>query len=115
MPAVRDGATIRMDDQPIKATFFGEGRWLTDFITPDELEVKKLYKDITKGIPDRKSRAISLQKYVGGRIRYEPYVSASLTVEGHTSKNEDAWLSPSITKLVGVGNCANKSFLLASS
>jgi len=114
MPTVRDGATIRMDDQPISATFFGEGRWLTDFITPDELEVKKLHKDITKGISDRRSRVIALQRYVGGRIRYEPFVSATLTVEGKTSKNRDAWLAPSITKLVGVGNCANKSFLLTS-
>ncbi len=114
MPKASDMAIIPMDNQPISASFFGEGDWLTEFITPNSLEVQKLYKDLTRGIGDQRSRVTALHQFVGGAIKYVPYVHASMTVEGITSRNSDAWLHPAITRRVGIGNCANKAFLLTS-
>jgi len=114
MPHANDRAIIPMDNQPISASFFGEGSWLTEFVTPNSLEVQKLYKDLTRGIGIRRSRVEILHQFVGGAIKYVPYVHASMTVEGRISDNRDAWLHPAITRRVGVGNCANKSFLLVS-
>jgi len=114
MPKASDGAIIPMDNQPINASFFGEGDWLTEFVTPESLEVQKLYKDLTRGISVRRSRVEALHQFVGAAIKYVPYIHASMTVEGMTSDNRDAWLRPSVTHRVGIGNCANKSFLLAS-
>ena len=41
-----------IDNQPILATFFDEGRWLTDFVTPDALEVQALHKNLTENVTD---------------------------------------------------------------
>lgn len=105
---------IRVDDQPISATFFGEGRWLTDFITPDTLEIEKLYKDITKGISNRVDRLVALRDWVANEVRYVPFVKGKLWIEGKSSVQSDLWNSPAVTALVKVGNCANMSFLLTS-
>ena len=103
-----------MDDQPISATFFNEGRWLTEFITPEALEIQKLFKDLTKGITDRLNRVRILHRWVANEIKYKPFIKAKMTIEGRSSVNPDVWLRPSITRMVKVGNCANKSFLMAS-
>jgi len=105
---------VQVDDQPISATFFSEGRWLTDFITPDTLEIKKLYQDITKGISDQGERLAALRSWVANKIRYVPFVKGKLWIEGRSSVQTDLWNSPAITALVKVGNCANMSFLLTS-
>lgn len=105
---------ISIDDQPISATFFNEGKWLTEFVTPDSMEIQELYKELTRGISDRINRAIALHKWVSQEIRYKPFIKAVLRVDNKTSVNLDTWLDPSITRRVKVGNCANKSFLLAS-
>lgn len=114
MPTARNGQILPMDNQPIQATFFGEGRWLTSFVTPSTLEVKNLYQGLTRGIANPKNRIVALHQYVGNQIKYKPFVSATLNVEGKVSHNKDVWLDPSMTIKVGVGNCANKAFLLAS-
>lgn len=105
---------ISMDDQPISATFFGEGKWLTEFVTPNAMEIQELYKNVTNGISSQVNRVRALHRWVSGEVRYKPFIKARLWVEGKSSVNRDAWLRPSLTKRIKVGNCANKSFLLAS-
>jgi len=105
---------ITMDDQPIAATFFNEGKWLTEFITPDALEVKKLYREITEGIEGAENKARVCHQWVANNIKYRQFITGKLWVEGKASVQRDLWNSPSITRRVGVGNCANKAFLLTS-
>ncbi len=105
---------ITMDDQPISATFFREGRWLTEWVTPDAMEVQELYRQLTKDYPDRVDRIKAIHDWVSREIKYKPYIKATLWVEGKSSSSSDAWLPPSLTRRIGIGNCANTSFLLAS-
>lgn len=105
---------IAIDDQPISATFFDEGKWLSEFITPDALEVKKLYKELTDGVISIENKISVCHGWVANQIRYRQFVAGKLIIEGHVSGQNDLWNSPSITRRVGVGNCANKSFLLTS-
>ena len=105
---------VSIDDQPISATFFHEGRWLTEFVTPDAMEIKELYGQIAKGLPSRAARIEAIHEWVSSEVKYKPFIKARLWVEGKSSTNPDVWLSPSLTKQVKIGNCANKSFLLAS-
>ena len=105
---------IAIDDQPISATFFGEGRWLTDFITPNAIDIKELYKDLTQGITSLEGRIAALHNYVASQIRYTKFVKGKLWVEGKSSFQDDLWNLPSITARVKVGNCANKAFLMTS-
>ncbi|HDZ50132.1 MAG TPA: hypothetical protein ENH69_02800 [Candidatus Aerophobetes bacterium] len=105
---------ITMDNQPISATFFKEGRWLTEFVTPDAMEIQELYRELTKDYPDRVARIRVIHEWVSREIKYKPYIKARLWVEGQSSSNADVWLPPSITRRIKVGNCANTSFLLAS-
>lgn len=108
------GEIIMMDDQPISATFFDEGRWLTEFITPNAMEIKQLHQKLTRGITDRTNRLRTIHRWVSNEVKYVPFVRARLTVAGKTSANSDAWLQPSLTGRIKVGNCANKSFLMTS-
>ena len=103
-----------IDDQPISATHFGEGKWLTEFITPNNMEVMTLYESLTKGLATLDQKIAACQKWVSEEVRYVEFVRSELKIEGKTSVNTDTWLSPSIIKNIKVGNCANKSFLLAS-
>ena len=105
---------IAMDDQPISATFFGEGKWLTDFITPNALEVEELHDSITNGISDIEEKIAACWSWVANNVKYKQVIRGKLTIEGKTSYQNDLWNPPSTTARVGVGNCANKSFLLAS-
>ena len=105
---------IEIDDQPIVSTFFGEGKWLTDFITPDALEVQELHQKLTQGIDDLEDRLIACWDFVADRVRYVKFVKAKLWVNGHSSVQTDYWQAPSLTIQTKVGNCAVKSFLLAS-
>lgn len=106
--------TIAIDDQPISATFFGEGRWLTDFITPNALDIKELYKDLTQGITSLDEKIAAMHNYVASQIRYTRFVKGKLWVEGKSSVQDDLWNLPSITARVKVANCSNKAFLLCS-
>ena len=103
-----------VNDQPISATFFGEGKYLTHFITPDDLEVQKLHEEITQGISDPEERLIALRDWVASEIKYTRFVKGKIWVNGHTSTQQDYWVPPSMTAKVKVGNCATKSFLLTS-
>jgi len=106
--------TIAIDDQPISATFFGEGRWLTDFVTPNALDIKELYKDLIQGITSLEDRIAALHNYVASQIKYTRFVKGKLWVEGKSSVQDDLWNLPSITARVKIANCANKAFLLCS-
>lgn len=106
--------TIPIDNQPISATFFGEGRWLTDFVTPHAIDVKELYKGLTESIDTVEEKVDAAHKWVASKIKYKRFVQGKLSIEGRTSTQEDLWNMPAVTARVGVGNCANKAFLLAS-
>ena len=105
---------IAIDDQPISATFFGEGRWLTDFITPNSIDIEGIYKDLTQGVPSLEDRIAVLHNFVAANIRYTKFVKGRLWIAGKSSVQDDLWNSPSITARVKVGNCANKAFLMTS-
>jgi len=103
-----------IDNQPISSTFFGEGRWLTDFITPSALEVKELHKEITQGIDDLEGRMLACWEWVANRVKYVRFVKGKIWIEGHVSVQDDYWQTPSQLIRTRVGNCSNKAFLLAS-
>jgi len=103
-----------IDDQPISATFFGEGRWLTDFVTPNAIDIKELHRDLTQGITSLEDKIAALHNYVASQIRYTRFVKGRLWVEGKSSIQDDLWNLPSITARVKVANCANKAFLMTS-
>jgi hypothetical protein len=105
---------ISIDDQPISATWFGESRWLTEFITPDAMEIKELFNQLCGDTPDKASCVRACHNWVATQIQYKPFIKARLWVEGRSYTNPDTWLRPSLTRCVGVGNCANKAFLLTS-
>jgi len=105
---------IAIDDQPIDATFFGEARRLTDFITPDALEVKSLYQEITEGIDNSIDKITACWKWVASRVKYVKFVRGKLSINGKTSVQNDLWTLPETTIRTRVGNCAVKSFLLTS-
>lgn len=105
---------VIIDDQPIAATFFGEGKWLTDFVTPDALEVQKLHRDLTQGITDLQEKLSTLHQWVGDEVKYVRFVRAKIWVNGKSSVQDDLWNLPSVTARVKIGNCSNKAFLLAS-
>lgn len=105
---------IAIDDQPIAATFFGEGKWLTDFITPDASDVQTLYKELTKGIDNTVDRIAACWKWVASRVKYVEFVRGRIWINGKTSVQNDLWTLPETTIQTKVGNCAVKSFLLTS-
>jgi hypothetical protein len=105
---------ISIDDQPIAASFFGEGRWLTDFITPDASDIQELFNELTEGIADPTDRIIACWKWVASKVRYVPFVRGKININGKVSVQDDFWASPSMTLHMRLGNCATKSFLLTS-
>ncbi len=105
---------IAIDDQPISATFFGEGRWLTDFITPNAIDIKELHKNLTQEATSLEDKIAILHNWVASEVRYTRFVKGRLSVEGKSSVQDDLWNMPSITARVKVGNCANKAFLMTS-
>lgn len=105
---------IPIDDQPIDAAFFGEMRWLTEFITPASADVQALYEKITEGIDNRIDRIIACWKYVTTRIKYVKFVRGRIWISGKSAAQGDLWTLPDMTIQTRVGNCAVKSFLLTS-
>ena len=104
---------IQIDDQPIASTFFGEGKWLTDFITPNALEVQELHKRLTSDLEEQEDRLLACWEWVGS-LKYKKFVTGKLWIEGKVSVQQDLWNTPRLTSRVEVGNCINKSFLLTS-
>lgn len=105
---------FKIDDQPIAATFFGEVNNLTDFITPDTLEVTDLYKQLTTKIGASRDRILACWRWVANEIKYVKFVRGKIWIGGKSSVQKDLWLMPSMVIMTRIGNCANKSFLLTS-
>lgn len=105
---------INIDDQPISATFFGEGRWLTEFVTPGSLEVKQKYDELTEGLYSVEDKIEACWRWVASQIKYVEFIKARLQINGLSFTQNDLWMDPSLTIQTKVGNCANKSFLLTS-
>ena len=105
---------IAIDNQPVAATFFGAGSWLTDFVTPDNPDVEMLWEDVTKGINGRTERTIAAWDWVANEVKYKPFIRATVSVEGKSSAQADYWQTPAMCMRTHVGNCVNKAFLLTS-
>lgn len=105
---------VKIDDQPISAGFFGEGKWLSDFVTPEEPDIYLLWNEITKGIASQADRIVAAWDWVANQVKYKPFIAAKIEIEGQKFFQEDTWLTPSLVSRVHVGNCANKAFLLTS-
>jgi hypothetical protein len=106
--------TVPIDDQPISATFFDTGSWLSDFVTPDEPDIILLWKSITGSLNSKQDKIIAAWDWVAKQVKYKSFIHAQITVEGKTSYQEDFWQKPSMCSKTHVGNCANKAFLLTS-
>jgi hypothetical protein len=109
-----ENEVIPMNDQPIAASFFGEGRWLTGFITPKASDIQQLFEQLTEGLDNATDRITACWKWVASMVKYVPFVRGKLIINGKTSVQDDFWASPSMTVHTKVGNCATKSFLLTS-
>lgn len=105
---------ITIDNQPVVAGFFGEGRWLTDWITPEALEVQQLHENLTKNIIDTRERLTALWKWVASQVKYVRFVKGKAWISGKVSVQDDLWQDPATVIRTRIGNCSNKSFLLAS-
>jgi len=103
-----------IDDQPIESTFFGEGKWLSEFITPGNLEIGNLYREITMGAISQEERIKACWQWVASKVRYKSFIKGKLQIENRVSVQHDLWCDPSIVARIRVGNCANKAFLLTS-
>jgi hypothetical protein len=109
-----DGKLIPIDDQPMNASFFGEARRLTGFITPDSLEVQNLYNSLTEGIGNSVDRIKACWGWVASQVKYVEFVRGRLWIGNKVSVQNDLWSLPETTINTKLGNCAVKSFLLAS-
>jgi hypothetical protein len=109
-----DEQVIPIDNQPMDATFFGEVRRLTDFITPNALEVQELHKEITNGIANPIDRITACWEWVANQVKYVKFVRGKLWIGNKVSIQNDLWPQPETTIQTKVGNCAVKSFLLTS-
>ncbi len=105
---------IQIDNQPIAAAFFGKGDWLTDYVTPDALEIQELHGNLTAGALNLQDKLAALHRWVGNEVKYVNFVRAKLWVSGKSSTQNDYWQKPSEVVRTRIGNCANKAFLLAS-
>ena len=103
-----------IDDQPISTTFFNESKWLTEFITPKNLEVNELYKELTRGARTIEDELRACWKWVATKVEYKKFIRGTLRVGNKVSVQNDLWMEPALVIRTREGNCANKSFLLAS-
>lgn len=107
-------SAISIDDQPVAAGFFGEGKWLSNYITPDQPDIQMLWSGITQGITERRNKAVAAWDWVANEVYYKPFIKATISVEGKSSGQDDYWQTPSMCMKTHIGNCVNKAFLLAS-
>ena len=98
-------AVIKIDDQPIAATFFGEVNTLTDFITPSALEVQDLYHRLTEGIATNKERVLACWRWVAAEVKYVRFVKGKIWIDGKSSVQDDLWQTPSMIIATRIGNC----------
>jgi len=105
---------IHTDDQPMASTFFGEGKWLTEFITPNNLEVQELYCHLTENLKELDDKVQACWAWVASQVKYRDFVKGKIWVGGKVSIQDDLWMDPSMVIRTKVGNCVNKSFLLTS-
>jgi transglutaminase-like putative cysteine protease len=105
---------VQIEDQPIASRFFGEGNWLTDMITPNSPDVLQLWNRITADKRTIEDKIIASWDWVARQVKYKPFISASINVEGKSSFQHDFWQTPAMCSKTRVGNCANKAFLLTS-
>lgn len=103
-----------IDDQPIDAGFFSTGAWLSEYVTPDNPDVEKLYEEITSGVISRSDRTVACWDWVANKVKYRSFIRASITIEGTRSIQNDFWQTPAMVIKTKIGNCANKAFLLTS-
>jgi len=105
---------IPCDDQPINgATLMGENRFLTSWITPNSLEIKEKYRELTTNIISQRDRITALWSYVKD-IPYIQFVPTSTRVAGKVYQQNDTWLDPAQAIKAKRLNCFNKSVLLSS-
>lgn len=112
-----DGARlIRIDNQPIAATFFHHSRWITDFVTPNDLEIQELAQEIWEisECKNNHEKINAVHYWVSTQVKYVRFVKGRVSIGGRVSIIKDLWNMPAVTALARVGNCANKSFLGAS-
>ncbi len=102
-----------IDNQPMNANFYKEGRWLTNYVTPNELEVQHLFQTLTKGVTGDERLEVCW-RWVATQLRYYPTIQAQIEVMGKISYQKDYWMPADMAIKTRVGNCAVKSFLLAS-
>jgi transglutaminase-like putative cysteine protease len=106
--------TIIVDDQAIAAGFFNEGKWLSEYVTPTEPDILKLWEQITAGLTSKEDKIVAAWDWVANQVKYKEFIRASISVEGKTDIQHDFWQTPSMVSRTHVGNCANKAFLLSS-
>ncbi len=87
---------IVIDNQPISAGFFGEGRWLTDYVTPEQPDIQVLYREITKGLTSPEDKITACWDWVATQVKYKTFITASLNIEGKKSVQDDYWQNPSV-------------------
>lgn len=105
---------IACDNQPISgATMLHESRFLTSWVTPDNLEVQEKFKALTDSL-SLKDKVIACWGYVSRSIRYKQFLTTTVRVDGKTFIQDDAWLDPAQVIQANVANCLNRSILLAS-
>jgi hypothetical protein len=107
-------SVIPIDNQPIAASFFGQGQWITDFITPGAQDIQALFQQLTEGINNSMERIITCWQWVASQVKYVRFVKGWLWINGRSSVQKDYWQPPSQSIQTRVGNCATKSFLLCS-
>lgn len=107
-------SSLPCDDQPVnQATLMGENRYLTSWITPDNLEIQETYKKLTHNIAEQKERVTALWKFVKD-IPYTQFIKSRIQIDGRSFTQTDTWLDPAQTLAAGKLNCFNKSVLLTS-
>jgi transglutaminase-like putative cysteine protease len=106
--------TVEIDDQPVASGFFGEGKWLSGYITPAEPDILMLWDQITSGLNSKEDKVVACWDYVAKQVKYINFVKAKLLIEGLHSYQDDFWQTPSMVTKTHIGNCANKAFLLTS-
>lgn len=107
-------SAVPIDDQPISAGFFDEGKWLSDYITPNEPDILLLWSQVAQLSDTKEGRVTAAWDWVANQVRYTSFVSAQINVEGVRSTQDDYWQSPSMVTKTRIGNCANKAILLTS-
>ncbi len=99
------------DPQPISARF-GNADWLTNWVQPNNPDVLMLLKKL-KG-RDVQETAFNAWQWVSHQIKYKSSLRGTINVEGQSIVQNDLWLYPGEQIQILRGNCACKSFLLAS-